>query len=69
MSYWELGCNWGRGAPDYYSLLKEKRIVICGDCQVRDAVASAKKIGSMPVPSTARAGQQTENWPKVILPL
>lgn len=30
MNYWKLGCNWGRGMPDFYSLLKEKRIVICG---------------------------------------
>ena len=65
MSYWKLGCNWGRGKPDFYSLLKEKRIVICGDhsmakddwvliCQGHDAAALAK-IGSAPVPSTARA--------------
>ena len=65
MNYWKLGCNWGRGMPDFYSLLKEKRIVICGDhpiakddwvliCQGHDAVALAK-IGSAPVPSTARA--------------
>ena len=51
--------------PDFYSLLKEKRIVICGEssmakgdwvliCQGHDAVALAK-IGSVPVPSTARA--------------
>lgn len=33
MNYWKLGCNWGRGMPDFYSLLKEKRIVICGDHQ------------------------------------
>ena len=49
MSYWKLGCNWGRGMPDFYSLLKEKWIVICGDhsmakddwvliCQGHDAV-------------------------------
>lgn len=30
MNYWKLGCNLGRGMPDFYSLLKEKRIVICG---------------------------------------
>ena len=65
MNYWKLGCNWGRGMPDFYSLLKEKRIVICGDhsmakddwvliCQGHDAAALAK-IGSAPVPSTARA--------------
>ena len=64
MNYWKLGCNWGHGMPDFYSLLKEKRIVICGDspmakgdwvliCQGHDAVALAK-IGSAPVPSTAR---------------
>ena len=49
MNYWKLGCNWGYGDPGYYSLLKEKRIVICGDhpmkkddwvliCQGHDAV-------------------------------
>jgi hypothetical protein len=27
MKYWELGCNWWHGMPDFYSLLKEKRIV------------------------------------------
>ena len=31
MNYWKLGCNWGHGMPDFYLLLKEKRIVICGD--------------------------------------
>lgn len=31
MTYRKLGCNRGRGMPDFYSLLKEKRIVICGD--------------------------------------
>lgn len=65
MNYWKLGCNWGRGMPDFYSLLKEKQLVICSDhsmakddwvliCRGHDAVALAK-IGSMPVPSTARA--------------
>ena len=64
MSYWKLGCNWGHGAPDYYSLLKEKRIVICGDhpmekgdwvliCRGFEAVALAK-IGEAPVPSSSR---------------
>ncbi|MBR3822818.1 MAG: hypothetical protein IKJ37_14510 [Kiritimatiellae bacterium] len=49
MSYWKLGCNWGRGMPGFYSLLKEKRIVVCGGhlmekgdwvpiCQGHDAV-------------------------------
>ena len=49
MNYWKLGCNWGYGDPGYYSLLKEKRIVICCDhlmekdvwvliCQGHDAV-------------------------------
>ena len=31
MNYRKLGCNWGHCKPDFYSLLKEKRIVICGD--------------------------------------
>ena len=30
MAYWKLGCNWGHGMPDFYSLLKEKRIVSLG---------------------------------------
>ena len=70
MNYWKLGCNWGRGRPDFYSLLKEKRIVICGDssmakgdwvliCQGYDAVALAK-IGSVLVPSAARADLQAD---------
>ena len=53
MNYWKLGCNWGHGMSDFYSLLQEKRIVICGDspmakgdwvliCQGHDAVALAK---------------------------
>ena len=44
-----FGVIWGRGMPDFYSLLKAKRIVICGDhpmekddwvliCQGYDAV-------------------------------
>lgn len=64
MNYWKLGCNWGRGMPDFYSLLKEKRIVICGDhpmekgdwvliCRGFEAVALAK-IGDTPVPSSSR---------------
>lgn len=68
MNYWKLGCNWGRGMPDFYSLLKEQRIVICGDhpmakddwvliCQGHNAVALAK-IGSVPVSSTAWADLQ-----------
>ena len=70
MNYWKLGCNWGHGMPDFYSLLKEKRIVILGDypmakgdwvliCQGYDAVALAK-IGSVPVLSTARADLQAD---------
>lgn len=49
MNYWKLGCNWGRGMPDFYSLLKETRIMICDEhpmekdgwvliCQGHDAV-------------------------------
>ena len=49
MDYWKLWCNLGRGMPGFYSLLKEKRIVIYGDhpmekddwvliCQGYDAV-------------------------------
>ena len=49
MNYWKLGRNWGRGMPDFYSLLKEKLLVICSDhpmakddwvliCQGHDAV-------------------------------
>ena len=70
MNYWKLGCNWGHGAPDFYSLLKEKQIVICGDspmakgdwvliCQGHDAVALAK-IESVPVLSTARVDLQAD---------
>ena len=70
MNYWKLGCNWGRGAPDFYPLLKDKRIVILGDspmakgdwvliCQGHDAVALAK-IGSVPVLSTARVDLQAD---------
>lgn len=70
MNHWKLGCNWGHGMPDFYLLLKEKRIVICGDspmakgdwvliCQGYDAVALAK-IGSVPVLSTARADLQAD---------
>ena len=70
MNYWKLGCNWGHGAPDFYPLLKDKRIVICGDspmakgdwvliCQGHDAVALAK-IGSVPVLSTARVDLQAD---------
>ena len=70
MNYWKLGCNWGHGMPDFYSLLQEKRIVICGDspmakgdwvliCQGHDAVALAK-IGSVPVLSTVRVDLQAD---------
>ena len=70
MNYWKLGCNWGRGMPDFYSLLKEKRIVICGGhpmekgdwvliCQGHDAVALAR-IGATPVPSSSRADLQAD---------
>ena len=54
MNYWKLGCNWGQGKPDFYSLLKKKRIVILGDypmvkgdwvliCQGHDAAALANE--------------------------
>ena len=29
MKYWKLGCNWGAGTPDFYELLRKRRIVIC----------------------------------------
>lgn len=25
---WKLGCNWGRGAPSFYNILKEQKIVL-----------------------------------------
>ena len=31
MNYRKLGCNWGHCKPDFYSLLKEKLLVICSD--------------------------------------
>ena len=56
--------------PDFYSLLKEKRIVICGDhpmekgdwvlvCQGYHTVALAR-IGTAPVPSSLRADLQED---------
>ncbi len=41
--YWKLGCNWGKGKPNFYDLLKEKSIVICAehDMQIGDIVAVA----------------------------
>ncbi len=39
--YWKLGCNWGKGKPYFFDLLKEKSIVICAehDMQKGDVVA------------------------------
>ncbi len=41
MTYWKLGCNWGKGKPNFYDLLKKKSIVICAehDMQIGDIVA------------------------------
>lgn len=35
MAYWKLGCNWGRGNPDFYDLLIKKSIVICAHHRMR----------------------------------
>ena len=35
MAYWKLGCNWGRGNPDFYDLLIKKSIVICAHHKMR----------------------------------
>ena len=70
MNYWKLGCNWGHGMPDFYSLLKEKRIVICGDspmakgdwvliCRGFESVALAR-IGETPVPSSSRTDLKSD---------
>ena len=64
MNYWKLGCHWGQGKPDFYSLLKKKRIVILGDypmvkgdwvliCRGFESVALAR-IGETPVPNSSR---------------
>lgn len=29
-TYWKLGCNWGRGKPDFYEMMKARSLVICG---------------------------------------
>lgn len=44
MVYWKLGCNWGRGNPDFYDLLIKKSIVICAHHRMRkgDYVAVTK---------------------------
>ncbi len=42
--YWKLGCNWGKGKPYFFDLLKEKSFVICAehDMQIGDLVAITK---------------------------
>ena len=35
MAYWKLGCNWGRGNPDFYDLLIKESIVICAHHRMR----------------------------------
>ena len=44
MNYWELGCNWGKGRPDFCDFIKEKQIVLCWnrDMKVGDYVAICK---------------------------
>ncbi len=44
MNYWKLGCNWGKGRPDFYDFIKEKQIVLCWnrDMRVGDYVAICK---------------------------
>ena len=41
MSYWKLGCNWGQKKPDFFDILKQYSIVICGvkEMVVGDIVA------------------------------
>ena len=44
-NYWKIGCNWGKGSPDFYELLKKKSIVIYADkrnMQIGDIVAITK---------------------------
>ncbi len=44
MDYWKLGCDyWGKGRFNFYSVLIQHSIVICGECDMKigDAVAIA----------------------------
>ena len=36
MKYWKLGCNWGAGNPDFYELLRKRRIVICAAADIAE---------------------------------
>lgn len=72
MTYLKLGCNWGTGNPDFYTLLKRESIVIyhsdkckmeCGDivaiCKGFRVVAVAK-IVSNPYPCTENVKWEKE---------
>ena len=41
MTYWKLGCNWGKGKPDFYPMILNRGIVICAEhnMQIGDIVA------------------------------
>ena len=64
MTYYKLGCNWGRGNPDFYWLLKKHSIVICAnqDMKKGDIVAITQgfstialaQIRSNRIPCTSR---------------
>lgn len=70
MTYWKLGCNWGTGNPDFYTLLKRESIVIDGSCRMErgDIVAICKgfrvvavvKIVSDPYPCTENVKWEKE---------
>ena len=64
MQLWKLGCCWGKHKPDFYDMLLQKRIVICGSERMAkgdwvlvchgfqgDALA---RIASEPVPCTSK---------------
>ena len=70
MRFWKLGCCWGKGKPDFYDMLLQKRIVICGNEKMArgdwvlvchgfqgDAIA---RIASVPVPCTSKPDLEKE---------
>ena len=70
MKFWKLGCCWGSGKPDFYNMLLQKRIVICGSEKMErgdwvlvchgfqgDALA---RIASVPVPCTSNRDLKEE---------
>ena len=67
MTYWKLGCNWGKGNPDFYGMLKKHSIVICGDKEmtIGDVVAITKGFNVVAIATIQTQPKPSTNFPEL----